>query len=282
MISPTLSLQPVAAGVWHAHPGSSYSKDAASGKVKSRMGRILDGQVAIITGGARGIGRGIAERLARDGARVVIWDRDLTPLAEAGEGFRPTAAEVVDVASYPAVERAFNKAVETFGRVDILVNNAGINGPIVPTWDYPLEDWDRVVAIDMTAVFYGCRVAARHMRERRYGRIITVASIAGKEGVANISAYSAAKAGVIGFSKALAKELCDAGVTVNCIAPAMTETDLLSGMTEEHIRRMREKIPMGRFVKVEEVAAMAAFIASPDCSFTTGFVFDVTGGRATY
>jgi 3-oxoacyl-[acyl-carrier protein] reductase len=245
------------------------------------MGRTLEGQVAIVTGGARGIGRSIAERLDRDGAKVVVWDRDIAPV-QSGSAFAPAAAEIVDVASYLEVERAFNKAVETFGQVDILVNNAGINGPILPTWDYPLEDWDRVIAIDMTAVFYGSRVAARHMRERRYGRIITVASIAGKEGVPNISAYSAAKAGVIGFSKALAKELSDVGVTVNCIAPAMTETDLLRGMTQEHIKAMSAKIPMGRLVKPEEVAATAAFIASPDCSFTTGFVFDVTGGRATY
>ena len=245
------------------------------------MGKVLEGQVAIVTGGARGIGRAIAERLQRDGAKVIIWDRDV-PAQDAASGFKPEAAEVVDVASYPAVEAAFNKAVATFGQVDILVNNAGINGPIAPAWEYPLEDWDRVIAIDMTAVFYGSRVAARHMRERRYGRIITVASIAGKEGVQNISAYSAAKAGVIGFAKALAKELSDAGVTVNCIAPAMTETDLLRGMTKEHIANMSAKIPMGRLVKPEEVAATAAFIASPDCSFTTGFVFDVTGGRATY
>lgn len=246
------------------------------------MRKSLDGQVAIVTGAARGIGRGIAERLAVEGAKVVVWDRDLSPVDQPGTHFAPAAAEIVDVASYGSVERAFGAAVAAFGKVDILVNNAGINGPVAPTWEYALEDWDRVVAVDMTAVFYCCRVAARHMRERRYGRIITVASIAGKEGVPFISAYSAAKAGVIGFSKALAKELCDVGVTVNCIAPAMTETELMREMTQDHIERMRAKIPMGRFVKVEEIAAMAAFIASPDCSFTTGFVFDVTGGRATY
>ena len=240
----------------------------------------LDGQVAIVTGAARGIGLGIAKLIAERGAKVIAWDRDVAPLKDSG--FAPALAQTVDVADYKSVETAFNEAVKQFGKVGILINNAGINGPIKPTWEYPLEDWDRVVAIDMTAVFYACRLAAKHMRDNKYGRIVTVASIAGKEGVPNISAYSAAKAGVIGFSKALAKELCDAGVTVNCIAPAMTETPLLDGMTEEHIRNMKAKIPMGRFVQVDEVAELCAWIASPACSFTTGFVFDITGGRATY
>jgi len=240
----------------------------------------LDGQVAIVTGAARGIGLGIARLLAGRGARVVAWDRDLAPID--GSGFAPAHAARVDVSSWKEVEAAFADAVARFGRVDVLVNNAGINGPIAPAWDYPLEDWDRVVAIDMTAVFYASRLAARHMRANRYGRIVTIASVAGKEGVPFIAAYSAAKAGVIGFSKALAKELTDCGVTVNCIAPALTETDLLKGMTEDHISRMKAKIPMGRLVQVDEIAEMAAWIASPACSFTTGFVFDITGGRATY
>jgi NAD(P)-dependent dehydrogenase (short-subunit alcohol dehydrogenase family) len=244
------------------------------------MKTSLDGQVAIVTGAARGIGLGIAKLMAERGAKVIVWDRDVSPLK--GSGFAPALAQEVDVADYKSVEKAFSDAAKQFGKIDILVNNAGINGPIKPTWEYPLEDWDRVVAIDMTAVFYACRLAAKHMRDNKYGRIVTVASIAGKEGVPNISAYSAAKAGVIGFSKALAKEICDAGVTVNCIAPAMTETPLLDGMTEEHIRNMKAKIPMGRFVQVDEVAELCAWIASPACSFTTGFVFDITGGRATY
>lgn len=245
------------------------------------MKTALDGHVAIVTGGSRGIGLGIARLLAARGAKVVVWDRDLAPLEEAKD-FKAARADRVDVADYGSIERAFNAVVAAFGQVHILVNNAGINGLIAPTWEYPLEEWDKVIAIDMTSVFYGSRIAARHMREKRYGRIVTIASIAGKEGVPNICAYSAAKAGVIGFSKALAKELCDAGVTVNCIAPAMTETPLLDTMTDEHIRNMKAKIPMGRFVQIDEVAEMAAWIASPACSFTTGFVFDITGGRATY
>ena len=213
---------------------------------------------------------------------MVVWDRDLAPLADGSDAFVPAHAAQVDVADHGAVAKAFDDAVARFGRVEILVNNAGINGPIAPSWDYPLEDWDRVVAIDMTAVFYASRQAAKHMRANGYGRIVTIASIAGKEGVPYIAAYSAAKAGVIGFSKALAKELTDCGVTVNCIAPALTETDLLKGMTDDHIARMKAKIPMGRLVQVDEIAEMAAWIASPACSFTTGFVFDITGGRATY
>ncbi len=240
----------------------------------------LDGQVAIVTGAARGIGLSIAQVMADRGARIVVWDRDLSPLMTSG--LNPAHAAVVDVADYRAVASAFDDAVALFGQVHILVNNAGINGPIAPTWEYPLEAWDQVVAIDMTAVFYASRIAAKHMREKGYGRIVNVASVAGKEGVPNISAYSAAKAGVIGFSKALAKELALDNVTVNCIAPAMTATDLLKGMTEEHIRNMSAKIPMGRLALTSDVAQTAAWIASPACGFTTGFVFDVTGGRADY
>lgn len=241
----------------------------------------LDGQTAIVTGAARGIGLGIARLMAERGARVIVWDRDVTPLADA-KGFEAAAAEVVDISQWSSVKAAFEKAVATFGQIHILVNNAGINGPIKPAWEYPLEEWDRVIAINMNGVFYASRLAAEHMRGFKYGRIVTVASIAGKEGVANLSAYSTAKAGVIGLAKSMAKELCDAGVTVNAIAPAMTETPLLDTMTPEHIRNMKAKIPMGRFVQIDEVAELAAWIASPACSFTTGFVFDITGGRATY
>jgi 3-oxoacyl-[acyl-carrier protein] reductase len=241
----------------------------------------IAGQKAIVTGGARGIGRGIAERLAKDGCKVVIWDRDLSPLAGAGN-FKPALAQQVDITRLDAVEKAFQAALDAVGDIQIFVNNAGINGPVVKYWDYPADAWDRVLAVNLTGVFYCCRTVAPHMRARGYGRIVTVASIAGKEGNGNICAYSASKAGVIGLCKSMAKDLFGSGVLVNAVAPVMTETDLFKEMTQEHIDYCRSLIPMGRFLQVEELANMVAWIASPECSFTTGAVFDLSGGRATY
>lgn len=241
----------------------------------------LDDKVAVVTVRSHGIGRSIAQLLTARGAQVINWDRQL-PSEDDKADFKPAYTEIVDVLNYASVEAAFEAAEKKFGQIHILVNNAGINGPIKPTWEYSLEDWDRVVAIDMTSVFYTSRLVAAHMRALCYGRIVTISSMAGKEGVLNLCAYSAAKAGVIGFSKALFKEVCVNGVTVNCIAPAMTDTPLLDGMTDEHIKNMKAKIPIGRLAKVNEVAELAAWIASPACSFTTGFVFDLIGGRATY
>jgi 2-dehydro-3-deoxy-L-rhamnonate dehydrogenase (NAD+) len=229
-------------------------------------------QVAVVTGAARGIGLAIARRLSDDGCRVVIWDRDLKPLARMD--FAPDAAEVVDVTNYGSVAR--------FGQIHILVNNAGVNGLVAPAEDYPLDEFARVLAVDLTGVFHCCRAALAHMKANRYGRIINIASIAGKEGMPGISAYSAAKAGVIGYSKAIARELATSGVTVNCVAPAITQTELLEEMTQAHIDAALARIPMGRFCTPEEIAAVVAFAASEACSFTTGFVFDATGGRATY
>jgi 3-oxoacyl-[acyl-carrier protein] reductase len=242
----------------------------------------MKGQAAIVTGAARGIGLGIARRLAHEGVRVILWDLDFKAFDAKAAGFTPLATQVVDISDSAAVEKAFAQSLATAGSIEILVNNAGINGPVIPAWEYPYEDWQRVIAIDLNGTFHCCRAAVPHMRERGYGRIVNVASIAGKEGVQFISGYSAAKGGVIAFTKALAKELAADGVIANCIAPAMVETELMREMTAEHIKASKAKIPMGRLLQIPEVAAMVAWAASPECSFTTGFVFDLTGGRATY
>jgi 3-oxoacyl-[acyl-carrier protein] reductase len=246
------------------------------------MATDISGQTAIVTGGARGIGLGIAQRLAGEGCRVILWDRDFSSFNPADAGFQPLAQQVVDISDWAAVEKAFADAIQSAGALEILINNAGVNGPVAPAWEYPIDAWDRVLAINLNGVFFCCRAAVPHMRERRYGRIVNISSMAGKEGVQYISAYSAAKAGVIAFTKALAKELAADGVMANCVAPAMAETELFREMTEEHIAASKAKIPMGRFLQIPEIAAMVAWIASPECSFTTGFVFDLSGGRATY
>nr|WP_175800228.1 SDR family NAD(P)-dependent oxidoreductase [Burkholderia anthina] len=246
------------------------------------MSHTLDGKVAIVTGGARGIGLGIARQLKADGARVVVWDLDVGGCDASQLGFAPDHVEAVDVSSCDAVARAFDATVAALGHVDILVNNAGINGPVSPSWEYPVDMWQRVLAVDLNSVFYTCRVAVPHMRKRGGGRILNVASIAGKEGVQFISAYSAAKAGVIAFTKAAAKELAHDNVLINCIAPAMVETELFREMSDEHIVASKAKIPMGRFLQIDEVGRMVSWVVSPACSFTTGFTFDLTGGRATY
>lgn len=239
-------------------------------------------QTAIITGGARGIGLGIARQLADEGARVILWDVNPQGFEADTAGFEPLLVDRVNIADPLSVEAGCRRAVDEAGRIDILVNNAGISGPVANVDDYGLEDWHKVLAVDLTGVFLCCRALLPHMKANDYGRIVNVASIAGKEGVPGIAAYSAAKHGVIGFSKSLARELVHTGITVNCLAPVMAETDLLSQMTPEHIEASKAKIPMKRLVSVAEVAAMAAFAASRECSFTTGFTFDVSGGRADY
>jgi 2-dehydro-3-deoxy-L-rhamnonate dehydrogenase (NAD+) len=239
-------------------------------------------QTAIVTGGARGLGLGIAKRLAAEGRRVVLWDLDFKDFSASEAGFEPLLMQQVDVADLGSVTKAFDGALSAAGRIDILVNNAGINGPIAPTWEYPVEQWQRVLDIDLTGVFNCCRTAIPHLRANGYGRIVNVASVAGKEGNANGSAYAAAKGGVIAYTKSISKELAQSGVLVNCVAPTMADTDLLKQMTPEFIASIKAKIPMRRFMAIEELAAMVAWIASPECSFTTGFTFDLTGGRATY
>lgn len=242
----------------------------------------IQGQVAVVTGAARGIGLGIAKRLASDGCQIVVWDRDAARFDAKQAGFEPATAIAVDVSDYDAVQRAYVATMERVGHLEILVNNAGINGPVTPVWEYPLDAWAKVLAINLGGVFNCCRVAIPAMRAAGYGRIVNVASAAGKEGVPGIAAYAAAKHGVVGFTKSLSRELAQSGVLANCIAPVMTETDLLKEMTPEHIAASKAKIPMGRFLTIEEIAAMVAWIAGPECSFTTGFTFDLSGGRANY
>ena len=245
----------------------------------------LKERTAIVTGGAQGIGRAIAERFLQSDATVCLWDRDLA-LAER------TAAELklqgraialgVDVTNYEQVEAATAAVVRELGRIDVLVNNAGIAGPNLPTADYPLEAWSDVLSINLTGVFHCCRAVVPYMIGRNYGRIVNIASIAGKEGNPNAPAYSASKAGVIALTKTLGKELAGYDIAVNCVTPAAARTAIFDQMTEEHIEYMLAKIPRGRFVEVGEIASVVAFCASADCSFTTGAVFDISGGRATY
>lgn len=245
----------------------------------------LQGRCAVVTGGAQGIGRAVAERFLKSGASVALWDMD-TSLAEQVCGELGELGKVmacpVDVTDADAVAEAVKDTVAGLGRIDVLVCNAGIAGQNATTWDYPVEEWNRVINIDLNGVFLCCRAVVPNMLENGYGRIVNVASIAGKEGNPNAVAYSAAKAGVIAITKSLGKELADRNIAVNCITPAAAKTRIFDQMTQEHIDYMLSKIPRGRFVQVEEVAAMVAFAASEDCSFTTGAVFDLSGGRATY
>ena len=245
----------------------------------------LSGRVAVVTGGAQGIGRAIVERFLESGAAVAIWDRDQT-LAEATagalKGHNRVAAFAVDVTRLDEVERARDDTKAALGRIDILVNNAGIAGPNVKTWDYPPEAWAQVMAINLDGPFHCCRALVPDMIAQNYGRIVNIASIAGKEGNPNASAYSASKAALIALTKSLGKELAAHDISVNCITPAAARTAIFDQMTKEHIDYMLAKIPRGRFVNVGEVAALAAFCASAECSFTTGAVFDISGGRATY
>lgn len=239
----------------------------------------LEGNNIVVTGAAKGIGLAISRRFAELGAKVSGWDLDRGPDA-ADPAFAHFAR--VDVTDENSVAEGFAQSLAALGSVTTLVANAGINGPTKPAWEYSLDEWRQVLDVDLTGVFICVRQVIDHMRTRGSGRIVIIASVAGKEGNPGACAYGAAKAGVIGFAKGLARELMPSDITVNCIAPAITETDLLDVMSADYIAEKKARIPMGRFCSAREIADMAAWVASPRCSFTTGQVFDVTGGRATY
>ena len=245
----------------------------------------LHRRVAVITGGAQGIGYAIAQRMLASGASVVLWDADAAKLEEAAAALKGTGTvrtEQVELTSEQAVEAATQRTLAATQRIDILVNNAGITGGNATTWELEPEVWRRVIEVNLVAPYLVCRAVVPHMIAAKYGRIVNIASVAGKEGNPNASHYSASKAGVMALTKSLGKELATKGVIVNAITPAAAKTAMFTTMTQQHIDFMLSKIPMGRFLEVDEAAAMVAWLASEECSFTTGSVIDISGGRATY
>jgi 3-oxoacyl-[acyl-carrier protein] reductase len=245
----------------------------------------LKGRLAIVTGGARGIGFAIAQRMLRSGARVVLWDIDAAAMNEAARPLQHSGVvyvNTVDLTDESSVTAAAASHMQTLEKVDILVNNAGITGGNAPLWELEPEVWRRVIDVNLIGPYLTCRAIVPHMIAAGYGWIVNIASIAGKEGNPNASHYSASKAGLIALTKSLGKELATTGVLVNCITPAAAKTEMFAQMKQEHIDYMLSKIPMNRYVAVEEIAAMAAWLASSECSFSTGAVFDISGGRAVY
>ena len=245
----------------------------------------LNGRVAVITGGAQGIGLATAQRMLQSGASVVVWDIDTAQLALARETLNPlgkVSTAMVELSLEDAVREATRQAVADHGRIDILVNNAGITGGNAPTWELTPDIWRRVIEVNLVAPFLTCSAVVPQMISQGYGRIVNIASVAGKEGNPNASHYSASKAGLIALTKSLAKELATKGVLVNAVSPAAAKTAIFNSMTQQHIDFMLSKIPMARFLEVDEAAAMIAWLSSEECSFSTGAVFDLSGGRATY
>jgi NAD(P)-dependent dehydrogenase (short-subunit alcohol dehydrogenase family) len=243
----------------------------------------LTGQTAIVTGAATGIGEAIARRLAGAGATVVVADLDIEGGQQVAASLPHNAfALAVDITSAESVNKAVDEVLARTGRIDVLVNNAGIGGKAAPLWEQTLEDWNRIIKINMTGIFNFCKGVVSHMRTRGYGRIVSIASIAGKEGNPNMTGYSATKAAVIGFTKSLAKEVATEGICVNAVSPAVVRTKILDQLTPQQVDYMTQKIPMRRTGTPEEIAAVVHFLASPDCSFVTGQTYDASGGRATY
>jgi len=240
----------------------------------------LENRVAIVTGGAQGFGLAITKRFIESGAKVLVWDKDTEYLNKVD--LKNTHKIEVDVSNYKNVENAFAESLTHENKIDILINNAGIAGPNFKTWDYPLEEWQKVIDIDLSGVFYCCKTIAPHFIKNNYGRIVNISSIAGKEGNPNAMPYSAAKAGVIALTKSLGKELAEKSISVNCVTPAPAKTRIFDQITQEHIDYMLSKIPRNRFVLVEELASLVAWMSSEENSYTTGSTFDLSGGRATY
>ena len=243
----------------------------------------MQGRHAVITGGATGLGYAIAQRMLASGASVTLWDRDTSALSKACAELGSQAHGVtMDVGEHASVVAAVSQTLKQSPAIDALVNCAGITGPNTQVWSYPVADWQQVMQVNLNGLFYCCREVTPHMRERNYGRIVNIASVAGKDGNPNASAYSASKAAVMALTKSLGKELADTGVRVNCVTPAAVKTAIFDQMTPEHIAFMLSKIPMGRFGTPEEVASMVSWLCTEDCSFSTGAVFDLSGGRSTY
>jgi NAD(P)-dependent dehydrogenase (short-subunit alcohol dehydrogenase family) len=245
----------------------------------------LSGRVAVVTGAARGIGLAIADRLLASGAAVALWDFDDRQIAETAPALQSRGAVapvVVDVTDEDAVMAAARETESALGAVDLLVNNAGIGGPILQTWEYDAATFRRVLDVNVTGVYLCCKALVPGMRDRNYGRVVNIASIAGKNGSPNFSAYGASKAAVIALTKALARETADTEVLVNAVTPSVADTDILSQFTPEKVKWMVEQVPKGRFVKATEIAALVAWLCSDECSFSTGQLFDISGGRSVY
>ena len=243
----------------------------------------LHGRHGVITGGATGLGFAIAQRMLASGASVTLWDRDPQALERACKSLGGGARGVlVDVADYSQVEAALAQTLQATSQIDMLVNSAGITGPNTTLWDYPVLEWERVMQVNLNGVFHVCKAVVPVMRDQDYGRIVNIASVAGKEGNPTASAYSASKAAVIGLTKSLGKELAQTGIRVNCVTPAAVQTPIFEQMKPEHIAYMLGKIPMGRFGTTDEVASMVCWLCTQECSFSTGAVFDLSGGRSTY